>query len=210
MAAETIIVYCADIGSVAKGNFGWARGVASGQALAVRGSTNITELVDSVARDLNAGRGVAVGFECPLFVPLPDDPAKLTSARRGEGSHPWSAGAGAGALVTGLSETAWILREVRRRIAAEVPVFVSWPDFHEAAYGLFVWEALVTGDAKGKTHVADAEIAVRSFAAHIPGIAKANAVLEARVHSLIGAALLRTEWSTDLSLLRTPCVVIKA
>ncbi len=35
MAAKTIIVYCADIGLVAKGNFGWARGVASGQALAV-------------------------------------------------------------------------------------------------------------------------------------------------------------------------------
>jgi hypothetical protein len=58
--------------------------------------------------------------------------------------------------------------------------------------------------------VADAEIAVRRFAAHLPDIAEANAIHEATVYSLIGAALLRTGWSPDLSLLETSCVVIKA
>ena len=34
--------------------------------------------------------------------------------------------------------------------------------------------------------------------------------LKRSVHSLLGAALLRTGWSSDLSLLEKPCLVIKA
>ena len=63
---------------------------------------------------------------------------------------------------------------------------------------------------KGESNVADAEIAVRCFAGHLPNIPAANAVWEDSVHSLVGAALLRTGWSTDLGLLEAPCVVIKA
>jgi len=79
-----------------------------------------------------------------------------------------------------------------------------------ADVGLFLWEAFVTADAKGRTHAADAEIAVDCFAGRLPDIPAANAVQETSVHSLIGAALLRTGWSTDLGLLETPCVVIRA
>lgn len=207
---KPFVIYCADIGSVARGRFGWARGVKSGQALTVTGGADIYEFVDAAAKDLNAGARVAMGFECPLFVPISDDAARLTSARNGEGSRPWSAGAGAGALATGLTETVWILREVRRRIHSDVPAFVSWPAFLEVGYGLFLWEAFVTSHAKGETHIADAEIAVRSFAAEIPNIPAANAIHETSIHSLIGAAMLRTGWSTDLSLLETSCIVIKA
>jgi hypothetical protein len=41
--------------------------------------------VDAIAADLNAGHHVALGFECPLFVPVSEDPNGLTSARPGEG-----------------------------------------------------------------------------------------------------------------------------
>lgn len=205
-----VVIYCADIGSIKSGNFGWARGVPSSRSVGIREGTDIAALTDSVAEDLNERCGVALGFECPLFVPFPDDPIDLTSARRGEGSRPWSAAAGAASLATGLTESAWILREIRRRIRRNVKPFVDWSAFCEAGRGLFLWEAMVTGSAKGDTHTADAENAVRSFAARMSDLAGANAISETNVHSLIGAALLRTGWSTELSLLQAPCLVIRA
>jgi hypothetical protein len=100
-------VYCADIGSVVNRCFGWA--VASGPNADVDEADDIEGLTAAVAQALAAGDKVALGFECPLFVPLPDDPKELTKARDGEGSRPWSAGAGCGALATGLTQTVWIL-----------------------------------------------------------------------------------------------------
>jgi len=206
-----VIVFCADIGSIRKCNFAWARGIATGNGLTELYSKNdIHELVDAAAEDLNAGASVAMGFECPLFVPISEDPAMLTSAREGEGNRAWCAGAGAGALATGLTETIWILKELRKKIRIKVQAFVNWSDFCGAGSGLFLWEAFVSGQAKEKDDLADAEKAVRSFTSVFPDIQEANAISEPNVHSLIGAALLRTGWSTDLSLLEVPCVVIKA
>jgi hypothetical protein len=65
---------------------------------------------------------VALGFECPLFVPLNLQPEALTTARSGEGSRPWSAGAGCGALATGLVQVAWILRKIRQELQAPTPL----------------------------------------------------------------------------------------
>ena len=107
-------IYCADIGSVAKGNFDWA---SSPKQIT---GTDIAEFAARISDDLNAGHCVAVGFECPLFVPLPEDPVLLTAGRKGEGSRPWSAGAGSGALATGLTEVLWVLREVMRRLDRRV------------------------------------------------------------------------------------------
>lgn len=106
------VIYAADIGSIKSRNFGWARlDPEQGSAQVERNDgIEIADLVDAVAHDLDAGaRGVALGFECPLFVPLPDDPFQLGAARIGEGNRPFSGGPGTAALVTGLVETAWIL-----------------------------------------------------------------------------------------------------
>jgi hypothetical protein len=63
-------VYCADIGSVANGRFGSARGEAGEPGIEVhRGGTEIIDLVDALTSDLAAGTAVALGFECPLFLP---------------------------------------------------------------------------------------------------------------------------------------------
>ncbi len=113
-------------------------------------------------------------------------------------------------LATGLTESVWILRELRQQAPAVVSAFLDWETFREVESGLFLWEAFVSAHAKGDSHTEDAEIAVDCFVASLHDIPAANAINEPRVHSLIGAALLRTGWSTDLSLLETPCVVIKA
>ena len=205
-----LVIYCADIGSVAKGRFAWARGIESGGSLSISRCSDILELVDLAAQDLNGDAPAAMGFECPLFVPVRDAPNSLTKARVGDGSRSWSAAAGAGALATGITEVVWILQEIRSRLTSTPPVFVNWTEFVQANRGLFLWEAFVTSTAKGESHMDDAENAVRAFWSSLPNPGAVNAVQETRVHSLLGAALLRTGWSKDLGLLEVPCLVIKA
>ena len=204
-----LVIGCSDIGSVAKNKFGWARGEHVGRDLAVTGGHDIRDLVTSVIRDLSAGCSVALGFECPLYVPISEDPRGLTSARLGEGSRAWCAGAGSGALATGITETVWILDQIRRQLGSPIPAFLDWNEFRSCNHGLFVWEAFVTGQAKGGSHQADADIAVRAFASALPDVPAANAVHADNAHSLIGAALLRTGWSSDVALLGKTCVVIR-
>lgn len=59
-----LLVACADVGSVARGNFGWADCDGSSE-------TRPSELAEKVSAALSDKRPVALGFECPLFVPLP-------------------------------------------------------------------------------------------------------------------------------------------
>ncbi|WP_374023206.1 hypothetical protein [Mycobacterium sp. HNNTM2301] len=206
------VIYAADIGSIKSRNFGWARlDPEQGSAQIERDEgTEIAELVDAVAHDLDAGaRGVALGFECPLFVPVPENPIRLGAARPGEGNRPFSGGPGTAALVTGLVETAWILRSLRQR-CPEAIAFLDWDEFTRAGRGLFLWEAFVTGDAKAATHVDDALIAATTFCGCLPNPAAANAVAAESPLSLISGALLWSGWSQEPALLHQRCLVIKA
>jgi hypothetical protein len=141
------VIYAADIGSITSGNFGWARLDPEENSTQVERNdgTEIAELVDAVAYDLDVEqRSVTLGFECPLFVPVPEDPLLLGAARPGEGNRPFSGGPGTAALVTGLVQTAWILRSLRRRYP-EAVAFLDWDEFTRAGRGVFLWEAFVTG-----------------------------------------------------------------
>lgn len=207
------VVFCADVGSVKTGRFGWARGQQGGYG-SLRGES-MDDLVAAVARDLNAGSLVALRFECPLFVPLRDRPRDLTNGRQGEGNRPWSAGAGAASLAIGLPQVAWVLREIRAQVAEELPAWVRWESAAEGPTGLFLWEAFVSSNAKATgalsgLHALDAQIAVEAFLKALPDVEAANAIQEDDVHSLIGAALLRTEWTRDVGVLGESCLVIRA
>ena len=116
-----LIIYCADIGSVSKGNFGWARLVCHDRPECTVGQ-DINDFADSISADLNNRHPVALGFECPLFVPVADDPSALTSARVGERDRAWSAGGGAGSLAVGLTETVWVLTKVRKQLQLSTEV----------------------------------------------------------------------------------------
>ena len=204
---STLAIYCADVGSVAAGNFGWYGRRQTG----VRDGTSMRDLATSVADDLVAGVPVALGFECPLFVPFSDRPEFLTCARTGEGSRAWSAGAGTGVLATGLVQVAWVLREIRKQVGEGHNAFLDWSAFLSKGSGLLLWEAFVSAEAKREGHVADAQAAVEAFAVAIrePELISAVTCGE-ETYSLIGAALLRTRWSTDISLLSQSCTVIRA
>jgi len=171
--------------------------------------SDIAEFAKSIANDLNGGSDVSVGFECPLFVPIPKDPLDLTSQRDGECGRPWSAGAGMGSLATGLTETVWILEAIRESLHRDHPAFLDWSLFRSAGEGLFIWEAFVTGKSKTGTDKGDAERAVTYFRECLPNPTKHDAIRSCRVRSLIGAALIQTGWTTDISLLGESCLVIK-
>lgn len=201
---KNLVVVCADVGSVAKGNFGWW---SSREDSGTKPST----LANHVATALASGIPVALGFECPLFVPLLNDEHCLTKARPGEGSRAWSAGAGCGALATGLVQVTWLLQEVRQQLAQQMPVFLSWHSFAAAGSGLLIWEAFVSGAAKRESHTADARAGAEAFMRALPDPTQSNAVIcNSDVYSLAGAAILRANWSTDLHILQEPCLVVRA
>ncbi len=201
-------VACADVGSEVKGNFGWAICDLPGAAEEVPDSGSIRAFTDAVLARLRSGRSVALGFECPLFVPLRAEPSELMRARAGEKDRPWSAGAGCGSLATGLVQAAWVLDHIRRALPREPSVYFNWPDFEKHKGGLFLWEAFVSGAAKSDTHRGDAGLAVNAFVKSLPNPAGANIIAEPSVYSLIGAALLRTGWSVPVSLLSESCLVL--
>jgi hypothetical protein len=198
-----IAVFCADIGSISQGNFGWA-GLSGGRG---HEGTEIAELAEAVAICLTGGQRVALGFEAPLFVPLPVEASMLGKARDGE-SKAWSAGSGAQVLATALAQVSWLLERVRQRAPTDAVAFLDWPAFLRSRAGLFIWEALVTGKAKTGSHAGDAAVAVRAFRAAIPDLTAHSLVRADRVLSLVGAALLRTGWSCDVSLLSASCAVL--
>ena len=208
---KNMTICCADIGSVKGGKFGWV-GVSGPDRKEESGSC-IVEFAEFVARELKTGAKVSLGFECPLWIPVAAEPGELTQARKGEGNRAWSAGAGSGSLATGLAEVSWILDRIRpksERPEHHIEAFLDWDPFESADRGLFIWEAFVTGKGKSGSHVGDARAAVEGFRCALRDPPLKSAVCPAsRTRSLIGAALLWADWSSDIALLKEPCVVIK-
>jgi hypothetical protein len=202
-------IYAVDCGNPRKGNFAWTTVLPDGSP---QGSADIDCLVEYLVRDLNSGYSVALGFEAPLFVPVPEDADFIGRARQGEGNRPFSAGAGCGALVVGLQEVAWVLRAIRNQLEKERSVCFStsladWPP-PEGSQTLFLWEAFVSGDAHSSEHVRDAATAAVEFLAQEHTLANANAVTAQCPLSLVHAAALWSGWSGDTDSLRTPALVI--
>lgn len=204
-----LAVFCADVGSVKSGNFGWARTETGSPSVAEYDSSSPRDLADAVAQELLSGRPVALGFECPLFVPVPVVDAALGAARNGEGNRAWSAGAGAGVLATGLVQVAWVLRAIRAH-CPEDALHLAWADFCASGQGLLVWEAFVSASAKGTTHVDDATIAVAAFSAALPDPTIASAITAEGPLSLAGAVGLWSGWLNDAIALHQVPLVIRA
>jgi hypothetical protein len=204
-----VVVWVADVGSVKAGNFGWARGETTGEVILT--GVSIEDFASGMAQDLADYGAVAVGFECPLFILINADPLRLTQARIGERAA-YSAGGGSGALVTGLSQTVWVLEQVRKRSDVVIRPTFEPARFIDAQANLLIWEAFVTGAAKGppaqRSHEQDARTSVTTFIRAWPNLEEHNSVTADNPYSLAGAALLRSGCSRDLALLHQPCVVL--
>lgn len=205
---DELTVFCADVGSVRSGNFGWACSLAAGE-VKDHDSSSPADLAEAVADQLHSGKPVALGFECPLFVPVPTSAGRLGTARNGEGNRAWSAGAGAGALATGLVQAAWVLSTIRGSCRGAV-LHLEWDAFEQAGSGLLIWEAFVTAAAKGQSHVDDATIAVEAFVQALPDPKTASTITAERPLSLVGAAAIWSGWMDDLCALHKEPLVIRA
>lgn len=170
---------------------------------------NIGELADGIAEDLSDGLRVAVGFECPLFVPVADNPQRLSCAREGEGSRPWSAGAGPAVLAAGLTQCVWVFARVGQKAQIPVRPTFDWRRFDAGEANLLIWEAFVSGASKTGSHADDAQAAASTFCDRYPDGLEPSALRAENPYSLAGAALLRAGLTADLSILSEPCVVIR-
>ncbi|MEJ0027802.1 MAG: hypothetical protein WDN01_17390 [Rhizomicrobium sp.] len=198
-----------DIGSPK--NLGWA---IRGAKINGQGG-GLDECIAALGLALTQGQ-LALGFEAPLFVPLRDDPFSLTKARAGECAgginRPFSAAAGASVLVTALTIVPHVLSRLRV-LAPGVSATMDWRTPLASETRLLVFEAFVTNQGKSSDarHIEDAYAAIAAFQRGMEEPETfASAVTEDPCLSLIGAALLRTEWTTDLRALSRPCLVVRA
>jgi hypothetical protein len=169
-------VVAVDVGSV-RTNFAWAGLDLPARRPVGEGGRHPEGAALAVLEALAADEPVALGFEAPLMVPVsPVGPVDgwmtLGQAREGETadgrSRPWSAGAGSGALATGLVQLAWMLE----RIGSGFPGLrcTTRPEpWLDGDVEPFIWEAFVSGTGKpvpsGITqHAADAAAAADIFA----------------------------------------------
>jgi hypothetical protein len=188
---NSLVIYCADVGSIANDNFGWARLELDGDGES--GGSSIDDLSDALITDLLERRPVSLGFECPLFVPLPEDSRDLGRGREGEGSRPWSAHAGAASMAAGIAQVPWVLGRIAAGVA-HVKAHLDWQTFSAAEGGLFLWEAFVTANAKGVTHEDDAMIGARAFRAALPDPTGHNALPTGGECHLPGGRGARARW----------------
>jgi hypothetical protein len=105
-----------DVGSVGPpSKFAWAGFDAPGREVVASGIDPGTAVSALLSGLTDGGRAVLL-LESPMSVPVPQDAAdswrELGRARDGEGKRPWSAGAGAAVLATGLAQGAWMLRSL--------------------------------------------------------------------------------------------------
>ena len=170
-------VVAVEIGSVKPpSKFAWAAFDAPGRDLVKHGEdpeTAVSELADG----LLAGDQMALLLEAPMAVPVPggtpDAWRMLGMARAGEVNRPWSAGAGAGSLATGLAQGAWMLRQ----LAATVPGLEATTQpgsWRRGAAQLLLAEAFITAAGKPEPlaagqHAADAAAAALALVELLDG-----------------------------------------
>ena len=175
-------------------------------------SRDIDALALSLVKDLNDSFSVALGFECPLFMPVPGESDRLNCGRQGEGNRSIFAPAGAAVATLGLHEAAWVLRQIRDR--------VPLPHLSTRSTGargrpegealhLLVWEAFVSGTAHGDSHERDAATAAVFFRANEQDLNAVNAVTANQSLSMVHAAALWAGLANDLDRLHQACLVLK-
>jgi hypothetical protein len=201
------VVYACDIGSVKSGTFAWVRNASLDSTPAA--SVDIDDLIAAVTRDVEKGLPIALGFEAPLFLPVPDDSAQLNSGRTGETSRSMFAPAGAAVTTLGVHESAWIFKRLRATLPPETSLRFDWTTSNYKPKEIFIWEAFVSSTAHSDTHERDAATAVQYFLANIADLGAVNAVTCSNPLSLISAAALWSGWITDIEFLHIPCLVLR-
>ncbi len=181
-----------------------------------RSGTDLDDCIEVLAAALRED-ALALGFEAPQFVPVRHDQNTLLKARSGEtgaGVAPraFSATPGATVLVTSLVIVPYVLKRLRERVPAATAT-LDWRCPMTEPKQMLLWEAFVTDQRRDTVtrHVEDACLAIDDFRRGIADpVSFESSVTASECLSLLGAALLRTGWSTDVALLSTPCLVVRS
>lgn len=198
-------IYACDVGSCRRGNFAWAR-IGPERSARPVSSADIELLVLALRKDLTDGLNIALGFEAPSFVPVPDDPEDIGRARVGEGNRPFSAGAGASAALVGLQQAGWIMGRLRGD-TEKYSVTTDWGSWPHSSATILLWEAFVSGSAKGECHADDAVTATLEF--YRKETSLCSDVTCQSALSLVGAAALWSGLCEDHTILRRPVLVLR-
>lgn len=146
---STVSIFAADVGKPK--NLGWARSFGESRSV----GQGAGELADALALDAKSGLSIAVGFECPLFLPIAKEPQGLllcrSGGRSGDGDRSWSAGAAPAATTAGMVTMTWILRKLAQSLGDSPTPFSNWDTFCKSSgsHRVFVWEAFIS-KRKGK------------------------------------------------------------
>lgn len=202
------VVYACDIGSIRAGTFAWAR---STGACPPGVSTNIDLLVERLSDDAAAGLSIALGFESPLYMPVPELSSDLNRGRSGEGSRSMFAPAGASVTTLGIHEAAWVLRALHDAASGLLTYTLDWRGWpaQDQSQKLLLWEAFVSGPAHSDTHERDAATAAMTFIENEANLDAVNAVSTDHAFNLVHAAALWSGWAKDIERLKSSCLVIK-
>lgn len=216
-------IWVVDIGKPGQG-FGWAR-LSDEDGAVPCGGTDGSTLAEGVGADLAGGLSVALGFEGPMFLGVPEDFAAVTAPRSGEIARglncTWWAQIGVRVTALGVPLVAWILRAIRKDYGGVLDVRIAPQAWAGRSFSdrpcLFLWEALVfgPGHARGPNvhgvseHVQDAGTAALAFR----NWSRCNPQPDSDVTadpciSIVGAAALWSGLSLDTGLLQQQSLVL--
>ncbi len=203
-------IYACDVGSIRQGNFAWTRIDPSNQEKP-DGDGDIARLCSRLISDLMNNVSVALGFEAPLFLPVPDSADNLSQGRSNEGNRSCFAPAGAYVATLALHQTAWIFK----RLHDARLNFHSTFDWHlwqsnNTVPVLLCWEAFISGKHKGPSHKKDSEKAAKLFL-KFEGklVTPEDDVTAERPLSLVAAAALWAGICQKPDLICCDCLVLK-
>jgi hypothetical protein len=211
------IIYACDIGTTRCStkthlpSFAWARLNPENGTIQV--SSYIEKLIQQLEADIRQGCSIALGFEAPLFIPVPEDWKDLSKGREGEGNRSFASQLGLTVCALGIHQSAWILRNLYESSSHKCVFTMDWqkhwpPRNHRPV--LFCWEAFVSGSAHSEQHLIDAATTVDFFYRHEMYLEDARAKVYAeKPLSLIGCVALWSGWVSDSKILHESTLVIK-
>ena len=151
-----------DVGSPKEGNLGWYFKYSQGQGdKECSGGNNLDDLFEAIANSVK-DRGLILGFEAPISVPLREKIEQATKARTADrGNRAWSAGPGAAVLATNLPIMAFVFRGIQA-MYPKVRYYINENNFSAKPGEVMIFEAFVSGGDKSKdkdnSHIGDAKI----------------------------------------------------
>jgi hypothetical protein len=207
-------IYAIDIGSTRSNRkrgiaFAWAQ-VYADKPDNVVAQQNIERLAAAIRSDLQSGFSVSLGFEAPLFIPVPSDAADLSRRRCGERNRSWSAPPGLAVATLAVHQVAWLLKNLadlkRKNLLSTNPE--DWPPKDNSQI-LYCWEAFVSGEGHSEDHLRDAATAAKYFLDHETSLLSVNAVSANVALSLFHAAGIWAGWLDEVQSLNKQLLVLR-